>query len=56
MLILVPPLLVVDISLASNGRERTGATGMLILVVLLLVVGISLALNGRERTAMTGTN
>jgi hypothetical protein len=48
-------LLEVGISLASNGRERTGAPGMLVLVLMLLEVVISLASNGRERTAVTGT-
>ena len=39
--ILVLMLLVVAISPASNGQEKTGASGMGTLVVLLLVMAIS---------------
>ena len=52
---LVSMLLKVAISPASNGRERTAATGTRRLVVLLLIRAISLASNGRERMGVTGT-
>ena len=53
-MVLAMLLLEVATSLSSNGRERTGVTGIVILVQLLLVMAISPASNGRERMDAPG--
>ena len=53
--ILVLLLLLMAISPACNGRERTDVTETVVFVILLLVMAISQSSNGRERTAVTGT-
>jgi len=53
--VLVLLLLVVAISPASNGQERTGVSGISRPVLLLLVVDISPASNGQEIMGVHGT-